>query len=112
MNRYTFAVQINKAAQNDFRSGLSRIWAQLVRVLEGQQLRNFSLWQASDLVFGYYEAEAEPNHEDLESVLENLSACFEWLAKPGNNMRLMYHDFGVVRKDKSLIRHRDRKSVV
>ena len=106
MNRYTFAMQIKKAGGNEFRSGLGRIWTEMVQVLDAQQIRNFSLWQAEDLVFGYYEAETEPQHDQLETVLDELAECFEWLAKPGSNMRLMYHDFGVVREDKSLIRHR------
>lgn len=106
MNRYTFAMQIKKAGGNEFRSGLGQIWTEMVQVLDAQQIRNFSLWQAEDLVFGYYEAETEPQHDQLETVLDELAECFEWLAKPGSNMRLMYHDFGVVREDKSLIRHR------
>lgn len=106
MNRYTFAMQIKKTAVNEFRSGLGRIWTEMVQVLDAQQIRNFSLWQAEDLVFGYYEADTEPQHDQLETVLDELAECFEWLAKPGSNMRLMYHDFGVVREDKSLIRHR------
>ena len=106
MNRYTFAMQIKPEAQNEFRSGLGKIWPEMVLVLDEQQLKNFSLWQAADLVFGYYEADDEPKHECLEAVLQSLKESFEWLALPGNNMRLMYQDFGVVREDKSLIRHR------
>ena len=106
MNRYTFALKILKGGQNRFRSGLGQIWTEMTEVLAAEQIRNFSMWQAADLVFGYYEAEAEPKHELLERLLEQNSDCFIWLATPGSHMRLMYHDFGVVREDKSLIRHR------
>ena len=106
MNRYTFAMQIKPEAKNEFRSGLGKIWPEMVLVLDKQQMKNFSLWQAADLVFGYYEADDEPKHEYLEAVLQSLKESFEWLALPGSNMRLMYQDFGVVREDKSLIRHR------
>ena len=106
MKRYTFAMQIKPNAQNEFRRGIGKIWPELVQVLDEQQMQNFSLWQAADLVFGYYEADDEPKHEYLEAVLQQLEESFEWLAQPGSNMRLMYHDFGVVREDKSLIRHR------
>lgn len=106
MNRYTFALKILKGGQNRFRSGLGQIWPEMIEVLAAEQIRNFSMWQAADLVFGYYEAEAEPKHELLERLLEQNSDCFNWLATPGSHMRLMYHDFGVVREDKSLIRHR------
>ena len=106
MNRYTFVMQIKKAGGNEIRSGLGQIWTEMVQVLDAQQIRNFSLWQAEDLVFGYYEAETEPQHDQLETVLDELAECFEWLAKPGSNMRLMYHDIGVVREDKSVLRPR------
>ena len=106
MKRYTFAMQIKPNAQNEFRNGLGKIWTEMVQVLDEQRMQNFSLWQAADLVFGYYEADDEPKHEYLEAVLQQLKESFEWLAQPGSNMRLMYHDFGVVREDKALIRHR------
>ncbi len=106
MNRYTFALKIKEGQMNSFRKGLGQIWPDMVTVLDSQKMRNFSIWQARDLVFGYYEADAEPCNAKLEAVLERVAECFEWLAKPGSNMRLMYHDFGVVREDKALIRHR------
>lgn len=31
---------------------------------------------------------------------------FDWISTPGQDMRLMYHNFGIVRKNKELIRHR------
>ncbi len=106
MNRYTFALKIKEGQMNSFRKGLGQIWTDIVKVLDSQKMRNFSIWQAADLVFGYYEADIEPQHELLEGLLDQTHDCFEWLAKPGSHMRLMYHDFGVVREDKSLIRHR------
>ncbi len=106
MNRYTFALELNRGKFTAFRSKLGRVWPDMVGILDQQQICNFSIWQAAELVFGYYEAEEEPQHDLLEAALEQLSECFEWLAKPGSNMRLMYQDFGVVREDKSMIRHR------
>lgn len=91
---------------NGLRKGLRQIWPEMVTVLDSQKMRNFSMWQAADLVFGYYEADAEPRHELLTDLLGQVPGCFDWLAKPGSNMRLMYHNFGIVREDKSLIRHR------
>ena len=38
--------------------------------------------------------------------MEAFSGLVCWLAEPGEGMELMYHDFGIVREDKSLIRHR------
>ncbi len=116
MKRYTFALKINEGGQNCFRNGLGKIWPKMVQILDAEKIRNFSMWQATDLVFGYYEfwgakaketaEKSEPQHELLAEVLQQLGECFEWLAQPGSNMRLMYHDFGIVREEKSMIRHR------
>ena len=62
---------------------------------------NASVWTVNEFVYVYAEFVSEAN--SLRDVL----APFElnYIAKPGE-MQLMYHDIGVVRNDKSLIRHR------
>lgn len=35
-----------------------------------------------------------------------MKETFEWISTPGQDMRLMYHNFGIVRENKELIRHR------
>ena len=66
-------------------------------------LANFSLWHMQQYLFGYGECEAYRGQ--LDAALAKLPAGVELACAPGT-MRLMYHDIGVVRADKSLIRHR------
>ena len=44
--------------------------------------------------------------EEAEQLIREMEDTFEWISTPGKDMRLMYHDFGVVRENKELIRHR------
>ena len=64
-------------------------------------VRNFSAWRIADFLFCY--GEWETDQPDLD-WLTAIPGC-EVFAAPGT-MQLMYHDIGVVRADKSLIRHR------
>ena len=61
---------------------------------------NFSAWRIADFLFCYGEWDDDADFGWVDSI----PGC-EVFAAPGT-MRLMYHDIGVVREDKSLIRHR------
>lgn len=65
-------------------------------------LENFSVWHMEQYLFGYGE-NGEPSK--LDAAFAKLPADVELTCAPGT-MRQMYHDIGIVRKDKSLIRHR------
>lgn len=64
---------------------------------------NFSLWHMQQYLFGYGECETYVGQ--LDGALSALPEGVTLACAPGT-MRLMYHDIGVVRADKSLIRHR------
>lgn len=64
---------------------------------------NLSLWHMQEYLFGYGECEAYRGQ--LDAALAKLPEGVELACAPGT-MRLMYHNIGVVRADKSLIRHR------
>lgn len=42
----------------------------------------------------------------IQALTSRIEDTFTWISTPGENMRLMYHNFGVVRENKELIRHR------
>ena len=64
---------------------------------------NFSVWGIEDLLLCYGEDSGNGSGAVCQAILDATGG--ELLAAPGT-MRLMYHDIGVVREDKSLIRHR------
>ena len=67
-------------------------------------LENFSIWHMEQYLFGYGEC-AGMYAGQLDAALAKLPADVQLVCAPGS-MRLMYHDIGIVRADKSLIRHR------
>lgn len=66
-------------------------------------VENFSIWHMEQYLFGYGECEGDAAR--LDAAFARLPEGVELVCAPGT-MRLMYHDIGVVRADKSLIRHR------
>ena len=64
---------------------------------------NFSVWSIQDLFLCY--GEDGDAAELAKQLLGAAGDGAELLCAPGT-MRLMYHDIGIVRSDKSLIRHR------
>lgn len=111
MERHAFAMQVKTGKMNDYRKKLGEIWTELTAYLDRNGIRNFSIWNTDDLIFGYYE-----NADGLEipteeaivktQLIEKMEDTFTWISTPGKDMRLMYHDFGIVRESKELIRHR------
>lgn len=111
MERHAFAMKVKTGKMNDYRKKLGEIWPELTAYLDRNGIHNFSIWNTDDLIFGYYE-----NADGLvikaeetalkEKMIEKMEETFTWISTPGKDMRLMYHDFGVVRESKELIRHR------
>lgn len=111
MERHAFAMEIKPGKKNDYRRILGEIWPELTAFLDRNQVKNFSIWNTDALIFGYYEtADKKGLSAEEEAVKEALTAkiadTFTWISTPGKEMRLMYHDFGIVRESKELIRHR------
>jgi L-rhamnose mutarotase len=110
MKRNAFALTIRKGREGGFRERLGALWPDITKFLDDIQADNFSLWQMGEQVFGYCETPDDPDWQTFAKRCEELTGRFDdcviWISKPGQGMRLMYHDFGVVRKNKELIRHR------
>ncbi len=101
MQRYTVAGQIKPGQGAAFRAALGQAWPDLCTSLESYKVRNFSIWQAEDLVFLY--GESSENTLDVARLISVFSSTVSFFPYP---MRLMYSDIGIIREDKSLIRHR------
>ena len=113
MERHAFAMKIKEGKMNEYRSWLGEIWPQLTSYLDRNGISNYSIWNAEDLIFGYYEKHTvgeecteEINDMEKEQLIRQMEDTFDWISAPGEDMRLMYQDFGVVRECKELIRHR------
>lgn len=111
MKRHAFAMEIKPEKTADFRTNLGRVWPELTAFLDEHHMANFSIWNVERIVFGYYEtvddfAFSENDVRQVEEWEEKYGSAYTWLSVPFEEMRLMYHDFGIVRESKELIRHR------
>ena len=111
MERHAFAMKVKDGQMNTYRRKLGEIWPELTGFLDRNQIKNFSIWNVEQLIFGYYEkADGAVLNAEEKSVRDRLTGeiqdTFQWISTPGEDMRLMYHNFGVVRESKELIRHR------
>lgn len=111
MERHSFAMEVKKGQMELYRKKLGEVWPKLVEFLDGNEVSNFSVWNCSSLIFGYCETKEKKNlyekaKEQIGSLISQFEGIYTWISTPGQNMRLMYHNFGIVRKSKELIRYR------
>ena len=99
MNRITFVLKLT----GDRAAGIAAVKA-LEKDFAAAGLDNFSIWHMEQYLFGYGES-ASAYAGQLDAALAKLPAGAALVCAPGT-MRQMYHDIGIVREDKSLIRHR------
>ncbi|MCI9295960.1 MAG: L-rhamnose mutarotase [Lachnospiraceae bacterium] len=111
MERHTFAMEIKKGQMNSYRKNLGGIWPELTAFLDRHDVRNFSIWSCSSLIFGYCETDTKKDlyamaTEQIPALIGRMEDTFTWISTPGQNMRLMYHNYGIIRENKEMIRHR------
>ena len=97
MQRTTFVLRL----EGDRARGIAAVKA-IRAEFEKAGLENFSVWHMEQYLFGYGE---NGNTAALDGAFALLPADVKLVCAPGT-MRQMYHDIGIVREDKSLIRHR------
>lgn len=111
MLRHAFALEVKEGKTAEFRRNLGILWPELTAFLDAKKMVNFSMWNVERMVFGYYETEdtftfSEADREKAAAWEAAYGEAYEWISEPFGEMRLMYHDFGIVRASKELIRHR------
>lgn len=106
MQRLPFVLKICPGRRAQTIAALRERWSEIDRALHGAGAENFSVWGIEDFLFCYgeYPDGVCPSAACGEAWAAATADC-GMFAAPGT-LPLMYHDIGVVRKDKSLIRHR------
>ena len=111
MRRLVIALQLKPGKKEEFRKLCAELQKSLPAELTSAGIGNFSAWSAGGLALCYGEAAGEQPGADetalLKRLLTNLEGCCDVLGSPlGKPPRLMYEDIGIIRQDKSAIRHR------
>ncbi len=108
MKRSPFVLRFKPGKKAQGIAAVKNIWNDIKTMLDEKGVGNFSAWSIEDFLFCYgeYPDSGFSVDSDKKAELEKaLSPYMDMFAAPGT-LPLMYHDIGVVRKDKSLIRHR------
>ena len=107
MQRLPFVLTCKPGQKQPGIAALQEIWPNIKKSLDGMGVSNFSVWGIQDFLFCYgeYPDFVSVSAADKAAWKAALSPYFDLFAAPGT-LPLMYHDIGIVREDKSLIRHR------
>ena len=107
MKRLPFVLNCKPGQRSAGQDALRAMWPSIKSVLDIQGAHNVSIWAIQDFLFCYgeYPDNFQLPAADRAAWESAFSPFFELFAAPGT-LPLMYHDLGIVREDKSLIRHR------
>ena len=106
MDRHSFAFTVRKGQLGSFLQKWAENWDRIRQNAEMAGITNFSLWNVDEIFLGYYERAENCTLFVLKPIADVLQAYCSWISDPGQDMPLMYEDYGIVRADKSMIRHR------
>lgn len=104
MERRAFIIQA-AGCRDAVKQALTEKCEDIQNAAKALKVGNFSVWNIEDLFLCYGEDEENGASALAENLMEAAGEGAALLCAPGT-MRLMYHDIGIVREDKSLIRHR------
>ena len=107
MKRLPFVVKFKSDMKKSGIDAVKSNWNEIKKILDKIGADNVSAWAIEDfmLVYGEYPDNVCVSAEDKALLEKLLSPYMELFAAP-DTLPLMYHDIGIVREDKSLIRHR------
>ena len=109
MQRKTFLLKMFPDRQAAVLEQLAALAPQIRAAAAREGVGNFSIWSVQNLLCGYGEYEKDVDLDSEPELAKALEPVFDGSGEvicPTGTMRLMYHDIGIVREDKSLIRHR------
>ena len=110
MKRNPFVLRFKDGKKEEGLAVISGFWNECKGALKRAGIENFSIWSIEDFLFCYGEVPDEvklspADQAGLEAWKAALAPVCDVFAAQGT-LPLMYHDIGIVRADKSLIRHR------
>lgn len=108
MKRSPFVLKLKEGKKAEGIKAIKSLENDIRKYLCEKGVCNFSIWGIADFLFCYGEFPDEniTLGDEEKTVLENALSPYMEMFAPQGTLPLMYHDIGVVREDKSLIRHR------
>ena len=84
MERHAFAMEVKSGKMNDYRKKLGEIWPELTQYLDRNGIKNFSIWNTDNLIFGYYENAdgaviSEEEAAIKDALIKKMEDTFTWI---------------------------------
>ena len=93
MERHAMAMKVNSGKMNEYRRNLGEIWNNLTDFLDRNNIRNFSIWNAEDLIFIYCESDdglklSEIETEAVKEMAGKFDGTFTWISSKRNGWKI------------------------
>ena len=106
MIRSPFVLKLKEGKKAEGIAAMKGAFSDIKNMLDQKGVGNFSVWGIENFLFCYGEYPDECTVSAVaENIAKELCAYADMFSAPGT-LPLMYHDIGIVREDKSFIRHR------
>ncbi len=108
MYRHSFSFSVRSGQLGFFLTDLGKSWDGMRNIIHNEKVSNFSIWNVGLVFFCYYESnyQSPVTVRIMGALSPEIVSAYNWISDPNQDMALMYDDYGIVRKDKSMIRHR------
>ncbi len=106
MKRSPFVLKLKEGKKAEGKELVKSIQTDIKNLLDKNGVCNFSVWGIADFLFCYGEYPDEATAVSVSGNIEKQLSDYADMFAAAGTLPLMYHDIGVVREDKSLIRHR------
>lgn len=111
MVRNQFLLKLKPGKLDAYKEVLAAPCPELLKIVDDNGIRNISIWNAADFIFGYFETDEELSFSDEEKAIldkyeESMKDIYEYISERGSHMRLMFSSIGEVAETKEFIRKR------
>lgn len=75
MERVAFRLKLKPGKRQEYKKVHDEIWPEMLQVLDEAGIRNYTIWNSGDDMFGYYET---PNRDRSNRVLAESPVVARW----------------------------------
>lgn len=68
----------DKSMMEEYKNRHDSIWREVLDIIKASGIKNYSIWNVDDILFGYYEIENENADKKATEILFNEPKFLEW----------------------------------
>ncbi|MBR3305247.1 MAG: L-rhamnose mutarotase [Christensenellaceae bacterium] len=111
MVRNQFLLRLKPGKLDEYKKVLAENDPGMISLIEAHGIKNISIWNSAEFIFGYFETEEELSFNDeekefLDRFEDRMKDVYEYISERGKHMRLMFDAIGEPEESKEFIRKR------